>query len=246
MRSLKTTFRIVGYFCLVILLGAGCSHRQIPSGDEGKEPDYLRTSTPAGTEVQGVYHTVRRGETLWRIAKTYQVELQVLAELNNIDDVTKIQAGQPIFIPGASQAKRIVVISQEPPPEAPKITKETGNFIWPIQGKVVSNFGIVSGVQYEGIEIAAPLGTPVKASRDGEVIYAGSLKGYGNLLILKHQNQYNTVYAYNQKNLVCLGRRVRKGETIAHVGNSGRSPDPRLHFQIRKQNQARNPLFFLP
>jgi len=244
MGSSKTNFRILGCFCLVILCAAGCSHT--PSTDEGEEPDYLRASTPAGKEVVGVYHTVKRGETLWRIAKTYAVDLQAVAELNNIDDVAKIQAGQKIFIPGASQTKRIVVIAQDLPPEAPKITKDTGEFIWPIQGKVVSKFGIVSGLQYEGIEIAAPLGTPVKASRSGEVIYEGSLKGYGNLLILKHQNQYNTVYAYNQKNLVPVGRRVQKGETIAHVGNTGRSPDPRLHFQIRKQNQARNPLFFLP
>lgn len=246
MKSSKTNLIIVWYVVFGMLWGAGCSVWQTPSRDKEKEPDYLRTSTPEGTKIEGVYHTVERGETLWRIAKTYTVELQALAELNNIDDAAKIQAGQKVFIPGASQPKKIIVTSQEHPRETPKITRDTGEFIWPIQGKVVSQFGIVSGLQYEGIEIAAPLGTPVKASRDGEVVYEGSLKGYGNLLILKHRNRYNTVYAYNQKNLVSLGRRVEKGEIIASVGNTGRSPDPRLHFQIRQENHARNPLFFLP
>ncbi|MBW1679554.1 MAG: M23 family metallopeptidase, partial [Deltaproteobacteria bacterium] len=132
-------------------------------------------------------------------------------------------------------------------PQPPsKIVKEKKNFIWPVQGKVVSKFGIRSGLRYEGVEIAAPLGTPVKASREGEVVYEGSLKGYGNLLILKHGNHFNTVYAYNHINLVSLGRKVKRGETIARVGKTSRSSDPRLHFQIRKKNQARNPLFFLP
>ena len=246
MSTSKMNFRIVWCFCLIVLFGAGCSLWQTPFRDEEKEPDYLRTSTPSGTKVRGVYHTVKRGETLWRIAKTYETNLQALAEQNNIDDVTQIKAGQKIFIPGASQTKRLVVASQDPPREGPKIVKDKGEFVWPVQGKVVSKFGIISGLQYEGIEIAATLGAPVRASRDGEVVYVGSLKGYGNLLILKHQNQYNTVYAYNQKNLVALGRRVKKGDTIANVGNTGRSADPRLHFQIRKENQARNPLFFLP
>jgi lipoprotein NlpD len=238
--------RIVWYCFLIILFGAGCSLWKIPFQDKEEEPDYLRTSTPSGTKVRGMYHTVKRGQTLWRIAKTYEVDLQVLAELNNIDDVTQIKAGQKIFIPGASQTRRLVATSQPPPGKPPKITKGTGEFIWPVQGKVVSKFGIISGLQYEGIEIAAPLGAPIRASRDGEVVYAGSLRGYGNLVILKHYNQYNTVYAYNQKNLVSQGRRVKKGDTIAEVGNTGRSSDPRLHFQIRKKNQARNPLFFLP
>jgi lipoprotein NlpD len=239
-------FNIACILCLAILFGAGCSFWRVPFRDKEKEPEYLRTSTPSGTRVRGVYHSVNRGETLWRIAKTYGVNLQALAELNNIDDVAKIKAGQKIFIPGASQTKRLAATSQPPPRETPKIVKDKGGFIWPIRGKVVSKFGVVSGLQYEGIEIAAPLGTPVKASRDGEVVYAGSLKGYGNLLIVKHYNQYNTVYAYNQKNLVSTGRRVKKGDTIAKVGNTGRSSDPRLHFQIRQKNQARNPLFFLP
>jgi murein DD-endopeptidase MepM/ murein hydrolase activator NlpD len=105
---------------------------------------------------------------------------------------------------------------------------------------------VQGGLRYEGIDIAAPLGTPVKAAGEGVVVYEGSLKGYGNLLIIKHENDFKTVYAYNDKNLVILGQKVRKGDSIARVGNTGRYPDPRLHFQVRDKDQARNPLFFLP
>jgi len=230
---------------LIIGLGAGCLPWHIPFHKE-KEPDYLQVSTPAGAKVKGVYHTIKRGETLWRIAKTYGVDLQMLAELNNIEDATKIRAGEKIFIPGATKTKKLIPAYKEISYSIPKVVKQKTGFIWPVKGKVVSKFGVINGLRYEGIEIAAPLGTPVKASQDGEVVYEGQLKGYGNLLILKHKDNFKTIYAYNQVNLVSQGRKVKKGETIARVGNTGRSSDPRLHFQIRKRNQARNPLFFLP
>ena len=124
--------------------------------------------------------------------------------------------------------------------------RQKNDFIWPVQGKVVSRFGVQDGLRYEGIDIAAPLGTPVKAAGEGVVVYEGSLKGYGNLLIIKHENDFKTVYAYNYKNLVSVGQKVKRGDSIAKVGNTGRYPDPRLHFQIRDKDQARNPLFFLP
>ena len=200
---------------------------------------------PSGTNVRGVYHTIKRGETLWRIAKTYNTDLQYLSELNNIDDPTSIKTGQKLFIPGVTRSKKIIIDSNQTPPQK-KIIKTKGTFIWPVRGSLVSKFGIRNGMRYEGIEIAVPSGTPVKASSDGEVVYEGNLRGYGNLLILKHKNRYNTVYAYNHINLVNLGQKVKKGQIIAKVGNSGRFSESRLHFQIREKNQARNPLFFLP
>lgn len=226
------------------MLGAGCLPRHTPPPQ--KEPTYLQTSIPYGTKAEGVYHTVNRGETLWRMAKTYGVDLQYLAELNNINDPTEIKAGQKIFIPGAFTTKHIIVDAKEPPQSPPRIVKKKNNFIWPVQGKIVSAFGIREGLRYEGIEIAAPLGTPVQAAGDGEVVYEGNLKGYGNLVILRHKNYYSTVYAHNHINLVSLGRKITRGEVIAKVGNTGPTSEPCLHFQVREKNQARNPLFFLP
>ncbi|MCK5011914.1 MAG: M23 family metallopeptidase, partial [Deltaproteobacteria bacterium] len=103
------------------------------------------------------------------------------------------------------------------------------------------------GRKYDGIDIRAPLGLPVKAADSGKVVFADRLSGYGNIIILKHKNKYTTVYAHNKVNLVKEGRWVKKGSVIAKVGNSHNPAiSPTLHFQIRRYNKARNPLFYLP
>ena len=232
-----TILRILLCVFLPALVWWGCPFYHAP-----QKPAYLK----AGAKAKGVYHRVKRGETLWRIAKTYGVNLQSLAEINNIDDPAKIKVDQKIFIPGAARTKKINVNNKDHPSPPPPIIKSKEKFVWPVQGKVVAQFGVKEGLRYEGIDIAAPLGTPVKAAGEGEVVYEGNLKGYGNLLIIKHKNNFKTIYAYNHVNLVPVGRKVKKGEPIAKVGNSGRTPDPCLHFEIRDKVQARNPLFFLP
>jgi lipoprotein NlpD len=229
---------------MLLVLSGGCASRQaVPS--RPPEPVYLETGAPAGTKARGIYHTVKRGETLYRIAKTYGVDLQNLAEINNITDPAAIKADQKIFVPGVSVAKPIPADDRDAPQSAPRIVRKR-DFIWPVEGKVVSEFGIRDGLRFEGIEIAASLGAPVKACGDGEVVYQGNLKGYGNLVILRHRDLYKTVYAYNQANLVTAGTRVKRGETIATVGTSGASPNPCLYFQVREKDESRNPRFFLP
>jgi murein DD-endopeptidase MepM/ murein hydrolase activator NlpD len=232
------------FFSFSLLFGVGCGPHHVSSPGQ-KEPGYLETEPPSGGVARGIYHTVKTKETLWRIAKTYGVNLQTLAEINNIDEPAQITVGQKLFIPGATKIKKIIVDLKDTSPPPP-IIKIKNDFIWPVQGKVVSRFGVQDGLRYEGIDIAAPLGTPVKAAGEGVVVYEGSLKGYGNLLIIKHENDFKTVYAYNYKNLVSVGQKVKRGDSIAKVGNTGRYPDPRLHFQIRDKDQARNPIFFLP
>jgi lipoprotein NlpD len=232
------------FFFLSLLFWGGCRPVQV-SAPVQKEPGYLGTEPPSGGVARGIYYTVRPKETLWRIAKTYGINLQTLAEINNIDEPAQITVGQKLFIPGATEAKKIIVDLKDTSPP-PAIIKQKNDFIWPVQGKVVSRFGVENGLRFEGIDISAPLGTPVKAAGEGVVVYEGSLTGYGNLVIIKHENDFKTVYAYNYKNLVSVGQKVKKGDSIAKVGNTGRYPDPRLHFQIRDKDQARNPLFFLP
>jgi len=208
---------------LSLLFCAGCPFYHVPPPGKQKS-SYRETPPPRSTKARGVYHTVKPKETLWRIAKTYGVNLQDLAEINNIDDLTQIKIGQKLFIPGATTIKKIVVDPKDTTP-VPMIMKTKGIFVWPVQGKVVSQFGVYEGLRHEGIDIAAPLGTPVKAAGEGVVVYEGSLKGYGNLVILKHENNLKTVYAYNHTNLVSVGRTVKKGEAIAKVGNTGRYPE---------------------
>jgi murein DD-endopeptidase MepM/ murein hydrolase activator NlpD len=102
------------------------------------------------------------------------------------------------------------------------------------------------GVMHDGIDIAAPAGTPVRAADDGVVLYSGRLRGYGNVVILQHSGGYVTVYGHNERNLVREGDRVARGQDIAELGATGRASGPNLHFEIRYENQAQNPLAYLP
>ena len=113
-------------------------------------------------------------------------------------------------------------------------------------GSLSSNFGPRNGSYHDGIDIAAPEGTPVYAARDGRVIYSDQIPGYGNIVIVEHAGSLSSVYAHNDKNEVSPGDFVRQGEQIARVGSTGRTTGPNLHFEIRSRNVARNPLFYLP
>jgi murein DD-endopeptidase MepM/ murein hydrolase activator NlpD len=120
------------------------------------------------------------------------------------------------------------------------------SFRWPVEGRITSGFGPRRESFHDGIDIAAPRGTPVCAVADGEVIFSNVLHGYGNIVIVRHRHGYVTVYAHNQRNLVQEGAIVRRGQRLAEVGQSGRATGPHLHFEVRKDNLARNPLRYLP
>ncbi|HEY8516345.1 MAG TPA: M23 family metallopeptidase [Candidatus Binatia bacterium] len=124
---------------------------------------------------------------------------------------------------------------------------ETGKgFVWPADGTISSRFGPRRNAHHDGIDIAAPEGTPVRAALDGVAVYVGTLRGYGKVVILQHEGGLTTVYAHNSKNLVKQGARVRRGAVIASVGRTGRTTGPNLHFEVRKDNRARDPLAYLP
>ncbi len=126
----------------------------------------------------------------------------------------------------------------EPSPQA------DGNFAWPVEGSVISEFGPKGGGRYnDGINIAAPEGAPVRAAASGVVAYAGNeVRGFGNMLLLKHADGWVTAYAHNQELLVQRGERVRRGQVIARVGSSGSVDRPQLHFELRKGKQAVDPM----
>ncbi len=120
-------------------------------------------------------------------------------------------------------------------------------FVWPVRGAVISEYGIGElGKRNDGINIAAPAGTPVRASADGEVVYRGSeLEGFGNLLLVKHTDGFVTAYAHNDAMLVKKGDVVRKGQVIAKVGQTGSVTTPQLHFEIRQKLKSVDPLSLL-
>ncbi|TKJ34944.1 hypothetical protein CEE39_01900 [bacterium (candidate division B38) B3_B38] len=193
---------------------------------------------PRGPQAAGVYHIVTRGLTLWRIARAYGVELERLAEVNGIEDPTLIKTGQRLFIPGATRVLKIE-------PYRPPITL-TARFIWPVKGRVTSSYGYRKGESHTGIDIGAPRGEKVVAARDGVVIYSGKgFSGYGNMIMIEHEDHTVTLYAHNTSNLVKANQRVKQGEPIANVGSSGRASGAHLHFEIRVGNNPVNPLLYL-
>jgi lipoprotein NlpD len=334
-----------------------------------------RDSVKSSERMRGVYHRVKPGETLWRISKAYNVDLQELAEINNITDASRISAGNVVFIPdvpqvidlppakppvetrpaavktpdkpvaaraepevgragsaatgaaagavsagGQSKVKEESITDRAPavktekspaqakppdkitarpvetpekadpgktqtamkPPPPPPPTKapdtglkeraavmpppkkpepvtraeepqgqiriDKGRFMWPLKGPVITRFGIQpSGMKYNGIKIAAKEGSPVQAAAAGTIIYASYVKGYGDTIIVKHDENYTTVYAYLKSSVTKRDDRVKKGEKIASVGPSEEpGGEPYLYFEIRERNKARNPQFFLP
>ena len=133
---------------------------------------------------------------------------------------------------------------------AVKSSEATGalpTFRWPVRGKVIAAYGAkTNGKSNDGINLAVPEGTPVKAAEDGTVAYAGNeLKGYGNLVLIRHSNGYVTAYAHASELLVKRGDTIKRGQVIAKSGQSGEVGSPQLHFEIRKGSQPVDPLQFL-
>ncbi|MGB8841843.1 MAG: M23 family metallopeptidase, partial [Aliidongia sp.] len=121
-------------------------------------------------------------------------------------------------------------------------------FLWPVRGHILSVFGTgADGAHNDGINIAAPEGTTVSAAESGTVAYAGNeLRGFGNLLLIKHEDGWVTAYAHNQVLLVKKGQKIRRGEAVARVGNSGGIGQAQLHFELRRGTKAIDPLDHLP
>ncbi|MFK7867315.1 MAG: peptidoglycan DD-metalloendopeptidase family protein [Alphaproteobacteria bacterium] len=120
-------------------------------------------------------------------------------------------------------------------------------FMWPLKGRIVANYGLVAdGLRNDGINIAAPRGTVVRAAQNGIIAYNGAeLKGFGNLILIRHDDGYVTAYAHNDRAMVALGEKVKRGDVIARVGSTGSVDSPQLHFQIRKGQQKLNPKYQL-
>lgn len=200
----------------------------------------------------GVYHTVKRHQTLWRICKTYRVNMAKVARINGIRDANKIKAGQRIFIPGAERVLHVDIYIEDLGPSGKQPTtvdlaKARGHFMWPVRGSLLQRFGRGTGRRHNGIDISAPRGTPIKSADSGKVIYSGNeIKGYGNIVIIRHGPVFTSVYAQNDVNLVREGDRVQKGHVIARVGSTGRARGSHLHFEIRNHNRPIDPLLVLP
>lgn len=302
---------------------------------------------------KGVYHRVKKGETLYSIARAYKVHVQDLAEVNNVEDPNHVEVDRVLFIPDADEVVEDVMLllrkegaasdrnkppagaepvvtkapvgkgappapkqvskpESSPPLEAPlpkaspiptgsavgqspekpkgetvspepeetplkavppapapapakngagalnkkeelpaessgKLQFDKKRFVWPVKGRVISQFGIQPNKMYHNwISISAKDMTPVVAAAGGTVIFSAELKDYGETIIIKHADNFATVYTHLKTRKVRLDDSVKKGDTIALVGKIGQEDKVYLNFEVRHQNRARNPLFFLP
>jgi len=228
---------------LSVCLAACAPSPRPPTG-----PGLLAQLPSPSQPLRGVWHPVEPGDTLSEIALRYGVEQEDLSELNDLADPDRLAAGQELFVPGAGRVipraaapPAVAAASKQRPAAAP------GLFRWPLRGgRLSSRFGRRWGRQHEGIDIAAPKGSPIYAAAAGVVIYSGTQRGYGNLILVKHGARWVTVYAHNHRNGVKQGQRVAQGDAIGEVGSTGRSTGPHLHFEIRDGGKPRNPLTFLP
>ncbi len=130
------------------------------------------------------------------------------------------------------------------PPTTASISKETPTeFRWPAKGRVISGFGGKGGASNDGINISLPEGTPVKAAESGTVAYAGSeLKGYGNLVLIRHDGNWVSAYAHNDAILVKRGDKVERGQAIAKAGKTGSVDQPQVHFELRQGSKPVDPM----
>ena len=148
----------------------------------------------------------------------------------------------------ARLASATTQVEEKPVAEAPgKASEATGalpSFRWPVRGKVMTAYGAkTNGKANDGINVAVPEGTPVKSAEDGVVAYAGNeLKGFGNMVLLRHAGGWVTAYAHNSSMLVQKGAQVKQGQTIARVGSSGNVDKPQLHFELRQGTKAVDPM----
>lgn len=239
----KVLHKILPVFLLAVLL-AGCA---------------------TSFDKRGVYYKVRIGDSIWRIARVYRVDVQRLAEYNNILDPDDVQPGTKLYIPPKSKraafkklpfGTEAAATKEEAPRLKKKKTREDkyakpiqfyrGKFEWPVDGRAGSPFGIRNGRRHDGLDISADTGTPIHAAAAGRVVFTGQMRGYGNLILIRHNDDFFTAYAHNSENKVKKGEAVKQGQMIGKVGRTGRATAPHLHFEIRHGQTARNPLFFLP
>jgi len=227
------------------------------------------TKPAAVAAVSGVTHVVAPGETLLGIAQHYKKSVREVAAANRLQYDHPLKIGDRLIIPGGAPAKvaaapatqkpqTVAVAPQQtsvrvhtPAPQAAAeqtATAAAPQFRWPVRGRVISGFGpMTNGQQNDGINLAVPEGTAVRAAEDGVVAYSGNeLKGYGNLVLVRHSNGFVSAYAHASELMVKKGDTVRRGQVIARSGATGTVPAPQLHFEIRKGSVPVDPMQFLP
>ena len=233
----------------------------------------LFPAPPAIAKKIGVYHPVSKGVTLYRISEAYKISIAKLMAANKLVSPSALKVGSKIFIPGAKtvlkvepsvplspkekiELERSLENKEKPDPaelpseavheKPPWVGKEL-DILWPIQGKINSPYGPRGKKFHGGIDIASPFYQEVKAAMDGEVILArNSRTGYGQIVVLRHDLGFTTIYGHMNVIIAKEGESVRQGQAIGGVGSTGKSTGPHLHFEVRHDGRHLDPLPLLP
>ncbi len=192
----------------------------------------------------GIYHRVEPGQSAYRIAEAYDVPLIDLLDANEIPDPGLVRPGQSLWVPGATERRRIA-LPADPHNRLSPLARRT--FHPPVRGgKIGSGFGARKGGRHHGVDILAPDGTEVRASEFGLVLYTGdALRGYGNVIVLDHGEGITTLYAHLSEFRVRSGDAVAAGQVIGTVGRTGNATTSHCHFELRLDNEALDPKIYI-
>ncbi|WP_231870861.1 peptidoglycan DD-metalloendopeptidase family protein [Marinomonas aquimarina] len=247
---------------LLCLFVTGCAHDSFHYSDVGSYSSSPKTRSIPSSGL----HRVKSGDTLFSIAFSYGLDYRKVAGINGIDAPYTIYPNQKIRLTGTPKRTAKTTTSVAPKRPAAAVTKsatakvnsssksvstvkipdrKVSSWHWPVIGSVTKGFSN-AGVSSKGIDIRGKDAEHVKAAADGVVVYAGNgLIGYGNLVIVKHNDVYLSAYAYNERILVKEKQSVRAGDSLAIIGGKG-TERPLLHFEVRRDGQPIDPLKVLP
>ena len=212
------------------------------------EPNPAVAAVPAKNDtvlIERVY-VVQKKDTLYRIATNNGMTVEELMQLNNLTS-PDLKVGQKLYLSGKPRPEPLpsptAILTEE---ELMKRDKIRDDLIMPVEGKVISEYGLRNGRPHKGIDLGAKAGTPIYAVLDGTVVYAGIQGSYGNVIVIEHPDFVMTVYAHNEKNMVNVNDVVKQGQQIATVGATGNAQGTHLHFEYRLKGKAINPRKVLP
>jgi len=231
---------VMMFLIMMFLAGCATSYNMHPPQKLKKELEPLRSNRSTQKSIK---YTIKKGDTIWRIAHNHGVLPDEIIKANKIEDVENIKPGQQLVIPrGVAVSKKI------PERKASTYTKKLNeSFKWPIRGRILFGFDKwIDGYKNKGIDIEAVNGQAVKASKSGVVaLTSDTPDGWGKVVVLQHDDGSYTWYAYNSKILVKKGENVLQGQTITKVGSTGRAKRDKLHFKIFLRGVPVNPISHL-